>query len=514
MLNPKIEKRINRLAEKYYTRLLLKNIEPIDVKKSEYIFIFNQTISKFTGKLYILVSHELSKQGIPSCFQYGNELWDPYSPRIELDGYEISNSFTSEQRFCIKPLKQQPFFKWSVDIENKIIEAEGINFFPYINNTLRTIQKRYNVFFNDQDSKPGYDDLVQTCDLLLKHFIFLKDYAQKNKKRIRLVGFESEYVPNGILKKLCDKLSYKGDIEYIEMGRGYKYYFGQHHPKESFIYYSNLTRTGLETGMAISNQEWTRKDNKQIKIHEMFKPISNAIEKKAFDNIPKRQEKIIEALEKYKSERKKVFLLVSHVFYDTPTNDETESFTGMCDWIIETVKYFYGKENILLIKPHPAELIAEQPKRTPNETLESFLCDFKLTENILLLEPHQFTLKKLCPFISCGLIWRSSVAMELTFLGIPSIIAGNPYYRILDLNFAKNKDHYFKMIEQSHLIKITNRQKEDVATYLYLLDEKHTQIECISYDKVRKFHWNRKALRKYLKYGDEKIKSIVENIVA
>jgi hypothetical protein len=188
-----IIKLYNKFADNYYTRVLLKSINPIDINKSEYIFIFNQATSKFNGKLYILVSHELSKRGIASCFQYKNDLWEPYSPRFYLDGYEISNSFILEKKYRIKPLPgPQLFFKWSIDIENNIIEAEGINFFPYINNTLRKIQKRYNVFLYDTDNRPVYDDLIQTCDLLLKHFLLLKEYLQKNQKKIRLVGFESE----------------------------------------------------------------------------------------------------------------------------------------------------------------------------------------------------------------------------------------------------------------------------------------------------------------------------------
>lgn len=104
--------------------------------------------------------------------------------------------------------------------------------------------------------------------------------------------------------------------------------------------------------------------------------------------------------------------------------------------------------------------------------------------------------------------------MELTFLGIPCIIAGKPIYRVLNLNYSESKEHYFNMIEQCHLIDVSDRHKEDVALYLYMLDNKHLEIEHIAYDKVRKYHWKIKALKKYLKYGDEKIESLVENMLA
>jgi hypothetical protein len=87
-------------------------------------------------------------------------------------------------------------------------------------------------------------------------------------------------------------------------------------------------------------------------------------------------------------------------------------------------------------------------------------------------------------------------------------------YRVLDLNYANDKEQYFNMIEQLHLLDVSEKRKKDVATYLYMLDRKHVQIEHISYNKIKKFHWNIKCLKKYLKYGDEKLQSIVQNILA
>jgi hypothetical protein len=70
------------------------------------------------------------------------------------------------------------------------------------------------------------------------------------------------------------------------------------------------------------------------------------------------------------------------------------------------------------------------------------------------------------------------------------------------------------MIADLHEIDVTDEQKIDVARYLYLIEKKHVHIECISYDtKLRKFYWNRNAFRKYLRDGDEKIRSVVEDML-
>ena len=117
--------------------------------------------------------------------------------------------------------------------------------------------------------------------------------------------------------------------------------------------------------------------------------------------------------------------------------------------------------------------------------------------------------------MTCGLVWRSSVGMELAFLGIPCIIAGIPPYSSLDLIYAKDRNNYFHMIEQAHTLQVTDSQKLEVATYLYLLEHKHIHINCIGYDQeFREFYWNRKALKNYLGNGNREIESVVENMLA
>ena len=164
MLMRKIVKGLNKVADTRLTRAFLRTVKPIDKDSSEYLFIFNQVDSKFTEKLYILLSHRLAAKGIASCFLYHGDLLGPYYPRLHIDGYEISNSLIPTGRGCIKSLHGlQLFFKWTVDIDHGRIEAEGINFFSFIRNTLRVIQKRYNVFYSDEK----ISDLVQSCDLVV-----------------------------------------------------------------------------------------------------------------------------------------------------------------------------------------------------------------------------------------------------------------------------------------------------------------------------------------------------------
>jgi len=515
MLIHKIAKKSKRMIDKNFTRDLLKNILPVDIDSSDYIFIFNQVESEFYLKLYSLVSHELSKQGIPSCFLYQDDQLSPYNPKFKINGFEISNAFRIKDRGAVKPAYSRNFvYDWIIDIENERIETHEVNFFPVIQATLRKIQKRYNVYFYNEDNSPVYSDLLNSCDLLLEYFLLFKDYTHKNNKKIRLVGFETSFIPNGVFKILCDHLSEDRDVEFIELRRGYIYYFGNHHIRDSYITLANLTKTKKPYAFTVSRQEMAAFEASSIDFDKLSKPISNALNKGVYSKPPESQVRVIKLKEEYKSQGKKIFCLFSHLFYDTPVDDNSSAFNGMCEWISETIKYFSRERDLLLIKPHPVEFMKGEPKKTPNETLASFLSDTKLPENIIMLDPHQFTVKDLSPYITCGLIWRSSVAMELTFLEIPNIIAGTPIYNSLDLNYVKDKAHYFQMIAQVQEFKVAEKQKLDVAKYLYLLENNHMLVETITYNqKYRKFFWNRDALAAYLQNGDGRITSVVEKML-
>lgn len=512
MLIYRLYNQIKILLDNHSTQEILRKIPFVEINNSEYIFIFNQVISKFTEKLYILVSHQLARQKIPSCFLYNKRQLKSYYPHFEIEGYEISNSCIAKKRKSIRSIKEYPLsFEWTVDIEHKKIETEGINFFPFINNTLRRNQKRYNVFYLEDNIR----DLIQACDLLLKYFYLFKKFSKETGKKIRIVGYEAVYVPNGIFRMLCDKLSSNRDVEFIELRRGYINYFGQHHSRASFISNANLTKEKIETGLTVSREEIEKLDEKKIEIDELIKPVSSALERRIDMKKESYQQQIIRTVENYKKNQKNIFVLFPHVFYDIPADDTSVAFGDMCEWIMETINYFNRNDNLLLIKPHPGEIIKDQPKRRPNETLASFLSNVKMSENIIVLEHDSFTVKDLSQVMTFGLIWRSSVAMELTFLGIPCIIAGKPPYRALNLNYAKNKENYFQMIEKAHEIDVTEKLKIETAKYLYLLEKKHIPVKCITYNqKTRRFYWIGKEIKKYLKEGDEKVASIVENMLS
>ena len=226
---------------------------------------------------------------------------------------------------------------------------------------------------------------------MLKYFLLLKEYSNKNNKKIRLVGHESNYMPNGIFKILCDRFCENRDVEFVDLRRGYMSYFGETHFRDSYITCANLTYTKKQFAFAVSKADMANFSDKDVDSEALSNPAASALNKKVYHRPPDSQKQVVAKIEKYRSEGRNVFCLFAHLFYDTPIDDSSASFAGMSEWISQTVEHFSDNENLLLVKPHPVEFVESEPNKRPQETLSSFLRGKINTENIILLEPHQFS---------------------------------------------------------------------------------------------------------------------------
>ena len=508
-----------RWSDVISTKRLLKNTPRVDIDDSDILFVFSHVRSHYYEKLYTLIAHELSKRGIPSCFLFRSDLLNSYFPNLVIDKQVISNSlFVKTHKVSITDgIGETPHFEWIIDLEAERIEANGIDFFPLIRNSLRSINKRYSIDFSDKRYVDICNELVKTCDLLFQYLLLLKKHAKNRGVEIRIVGWESGYIPNGFFRMLCGQLSKDRDVEYIDLARGYMHYFGHHYRKESYVAAANCTRTGGNNRIVICDKEFGALVKKNDDQNEMLASVSEALSANRRATIgSQRKNEIIELINGYRSRGQKVFVLFAHLFYDTPMYDESPSFKDMGEWITETVEFFRTRDDLLLLKPHPGEVRPDAPEKEPSETLASFLGDtIDDAENIVLLEPRLFGIEDLYPHLSCGLIWRSSVGMELTFLGVPCIVAGTPPYKVLDLVYAKDKTHYFDLIERVHELRVSDEQVLGVARYIYYLKEyKHFHIDCLRYDPhSRKHYWDRGSLQRYLKKGDEELGALVDKIL-
>ena len=539
----KIKAGYYQLNDEFFLKKILVDIEPIDLSDSDYLFIFSHRKDAYYLKLYTLIAHALSKKGYPSLFLYKDNLLrrylpdmkkfskkidisdilsiksfevGPYFPRLIMDGKEISNSLREERTWIkISDGKSRMLnYDWNIDFDKGKIIANKINFYPVIYNTLRTIFKRYNVDFRNKKVQKITEEMVKSCDLLLFYFLLMKKYSNENNVKIRIVAWEQNYIPNGVFKDLCDFLSTKRDIEYIDFARGYPRYFG-HFRHDSYIVTSNLTYTCMKTRLEVTREELKAFTNNHD-INHTLKEIKKMRKEPNINNFTHEQNDVLKLLNKHKDSGKNIFLLFTHLFYDTPIYDISPAFKDMCNWVLETIEFFKKNDDFLLLKPHPVEINQDNPKFNPDETLLTFLKNnnIHLTENIFLLKPRLFGLNEIAPFVDCGLIWRSSVSLELPFYNVPCIISGSPPYKILDFYYAENKKDYFKLIKSIKKLSVTEDLKLNVIRYRECMKNKHKYIRSIPYnDKIKRNHFKNTYLDEYLKKGDEAINLLLDKML-
>jgi capsular polysaccharide export protein len=280
------------------------------------------------------------------------------------------------------------------------------------------------------------------------------------------------------------------------------HYFGHDVRSCSFVakcFAPGVTSSRLE----VTRRELESAEAKRIAHHALIAPIEGVVKPAPKSEAAPDQEDVLAIIREYRSNGRNVFVLFSHLFYDTPVDDRSPSFNDMCDWIRATIEYFRNREDLLILKPHPVEVRYDYPEKTPDETLASFIRDAvpDLPANVVLLPPRLFTLRDLSAEMSCGLIWRSSVAIELSYLGIPCIVAGVAPYQALSLRYTQSALDYFEAIANWETIKVPESLRTEAARYAYCLKHfKHIRCDPLYYDCRREAYlWDRRAILRHLR---------------
>lgn len=150
--------------------------------------------------------------------------------------------------------------------------------------------------------------------------------------------------------------------------------------------------------------------------------------------------------------RKKTALLATNVTWDAAALDKGVVYDNIVDWVLHTVSCF---ENIsdwqLIVKSHPAEINKLIPEA--NERIYKIILDYyngKLPHNIILIDgDSSLSVYDLFGFIDLGIVYTTTVGLEMCCNGIPVITVANAPYRNKGFTFdANNETEYLQIIAQ------------------------------------------------------------------
>jgi hypothetical protein len=142
-----------------------------------------------------------------------------------------------------------------------------------------------------------------------------------------------------------------------------------------------------------------------------------------------------------------VALLATNVLGDSLTLGRQVFSKGMSDWITRTVQYFANRNDLqLVIRVHPGESLSHGPSMV--DVVQNALP--VLPEHIHLIPPlEKVNTYDIVAVADLGLVYTTTVGMEMAMNGIPVIVAGQTHYRQRGFTFDPTSwDSYFEQLKR------------------------------------------------------------------
>ncbi|PLY08707.1 MAG: hypothetical protein C0626_12730 [Arcobacter sp.] len=158
--------------------------------------------------------------------------------------------------------------------------------------------------------------------------------------------------------------------------------------------------------------------------------------------------------------KKPIALLCSNVSWDLAALNKEIFTNGMMDWVLKTIEWFKNNPQFqLIIKPHPGEVHPQIP-RTEESVEYVIQKHYKdLPKNVFILPADvSLTVYDLFKTIKVGLIYTTSVGLEMAASNIPVITAAKSHYR--GFGFTKDPssiNDYYLLLEKN----LTNKNNYD-----------------------------------------------------
>jgi hypothetical protein len=144
-------------------------------------------------------------------------------------------------------------------------------------------------------------------------------------------------------------------------------------------------------------------------------------------------------------DQRPVVLLATNVLGDSLTLGRQVFSKSMAEWISRTVQYFIGRPDVqLVIRIHPGEVL------THGQSMADVVREVlpRLPENIRLIRANdEINTYDLIEVADVGLVYTTTVGLEMAMMGLPVIVAGQTHYR--ERGFTFDPDSwvtYFKLL--------------------------------------------------------------------
>ena len=146
--------------------------------------------------------------------------------------------------------------------------------------------------------------------------------------------------------------------------------------------------------------------------------------------------------------KKPMVALLTNVMWDAQLHYPANAFPSMLDWVLRTIEYFKSRPELqLVIRVHPAEIRGTATSRQPlvPEIEKAFP---QLPPNVFVIPPEsQVSTYAAVAGVDAAIIYGTKTGVELTSIGIPTIVAGEAWIRNKGLTLdASSPEDYFAIL--------------------------------------------------------------------
>lgn len=145
-------------------------------------------------------------------------------------------------------------------------------------------------------------------------------------------------------------------------------------------------------------------------------------------------------------------------------------FTGIFDWVSETVRHLFDRRDInLIIRVHPAEVKSQHESR--QKVADELYARFgELPPHMKVIRPEsKISSYRIGDLVDVAIVFGTKFGLELAVRGIPVIVAGNPIYRNKGFTIdVESKEEYLALLDRLPSIgQMSSKQVELAKRYAY-----------------------------------------------
>ncbi|QLH76832.1 hypothetical protein HZS55_05720 [Halosimplex rubrum] len=349
-------------------------------------------------------------------------------------------------------------------IESEQIEPytyRGIDISGYAAASTRKYLKRYSLDLTNQDTRTTYERFLRSGMILADAVCEVIDRYDPDYTIVN----EPCYIQGGVPLELCQAA---GTKVYTQK-RGYhegEMLFGRSTNRHPMGQYADerLTTKAVETDLTDKEREHIQKIMEKRESGDITEVQYTPEDGNSMD-----------------TQRKKMVGVFSHLLWDGALEPDQAIYGNLYDWLDDTIRVGAEMDDVqFVIKIHPAESF-----RGTNESVLDWLDEnhHPLPDNFVVLQPDtNVNTYALIRKLDAGIVYASTVGLEMAFNGVPVITGGFPPYHGFGLTYDPSSQAEFrKKIREIDDLKCHNQMKLRAERFAHFLFEcKHLKFPYIS----------------------------------